>query len=226
MTILPLGDSALTIQVRAEFAADSAGCLAEVAKVMRALQAAPIPGVVEIASAFSSVTVFYHPETISFEEVQSTIVGRLAAQPKLAEETERLVEIPVCYEDEFAPDLALVAKRSNLSAHEVQVAHASGRYRVACLGFTPGFPYLVGLPRVLQTPRRASPRLAVAAGSVAIGGDQTGIYPQASPGGWHVIGRTPVRLIDLARDQPALLAMGDWVRFRAISRAEFDAIGG
>lgn len=226
MTILPLGDSALTIQVREEFAADLRGCLREVAGVLGALQAARLPGVVEIAPAFSSVTVFYDPAGGGFEEIKGAIAGLLQSSPKLAKKKERLVEIPVCYEGEFAPDLALVAKRARLTEREVKVGHASGRYRVACLGFAPGFPYLIGLPRLLATPRRATPRVEVAPGSVAIGGGQTGIYPQASPGGWNVIGRTPVCLFDVERERPALLTAGDRVRFRAISRAEFDAFAG
>lgn len=226
MTILPLGDSALTIQVCEEFAADPRGCLREVAGVLGALQAARLPGVVEIAPAFSSVTVFYDPAGGGFEEIKGTIAGLLESNRKLAKEKERLVEIPVCYEGDFAPDLALVAKRARLTEREVKVAHASGRYRVACLGFAPGFPYLIGLPRLLATPRRATPRLQVAPGSVAIGGGHAGIYPQASPGGWNVIGRTPVRLFDMKGEPPALLTMGDRVRFHAISRAEFDATAG
>ncbi len=224
MTILPLGDSALTIHVGEKFAADPRGCLREVEGVLGALHAARLPGVVEIAPAFSSVTVFYDPAASGFEEFKGTIAGLLESNPRLAKKKERLVEIPVCYEGEFAPDLALVAKRARLTQREVKVAHAGGRYRVACLGFAPGFPYLIGLPRLLATPRRATPRLQVAAGSVAIGGAQTGIYPQASPGGWNVIGRTPMRLFDVEEKRAALLTMGDRVRFRAISPAEFDAI--
>lgn len=226
MTILPLGDSALTIQVREEFAADPRGCLREVETVLRALEAARLPGVVEIAPAFSSVTMFYDPAGSGFEEMKSSVVRLLDSSSKIARKKERLVEIPVCYEGDFAPDLALVAKRARLTEREVRVAHASAHYRVACLGFAPGFPYLVGLPRFLTTPRHATPRLQVAAGSVAIGGGQTGIYPQASPGGWNVIGRTPVCLFDVGKERPALLAMGDRVRFRSIARAEFDAIAG
>ncbi|MEP6823014.1 MAG: 5-oxoprolinase subunit PxpB, partial [Chthoniobacterales bacterium] len=226
MTISPLGDSALTIHVREEFATDPRGCLREVEGVLNALQTAPLPGVVEMAPAFASVTVFYDPAGSGFEEIKGTIAGLLESNPKLAKKKERLVEIPVCYEGEFAPDLGLVAKRARLTQREAKVAHASARYRVSCLGFAPGFPYLAGLPRLLATPRRVAPRVQMAAGSVAIGGGQTGIYPQASPGGWNVIGRTPLRLFDVGMEQPALLTLGDRVRFRAISRAEFEDIRG
>jgi inhibitor of KinA len=130
----------------------------------------------------------------------------------------------VCYEGEFAPDLAEVAHHAGLSPDEVAQRHAAAAYRVGCVGFMPGFPYLTGLPPELATPRRAIPRREVAAGSVAIGGSQTGIYPSVSPGGWNVIGRTPLRLFDVTRQPPALLRAGDAVRFRAISRTEFESL--
>ncbi len=227
MTILPLGDSALTIQVGEEIAASPGGDLRAVESVLDVLQAAELPGVVEIAPAFSSVTVFYEPALGGdFEAMEGAILKLLTSNSGAARRKERLVEIPVCYEGEFAPDLALVARRARLTEREVILAHSTARYRVACLGFAPGFPYLIGLPRLLATPRRATPRLQLAAGSVGIGGGQTGIYPQASPGGWNVIGRTPLRLFDLGKEQPALLTMGDRVRFRAVSRAKFDEIAG
>lgn len=134
----------------------------------------------------------------------------------------RFVEIPVCYDGEFGPDLADVARHTGLSVEEVIARHSAVEYRVHCLGFAPGFPYLGGLPPELATPRRATPRQGVPAGSVAIGGAQTGIYPQSSPGGWNVIGRTPLRLFDADREPPALLKAGDRVRFRPITRGEFE----
>ena len=109
-----------------------------------------------------------------------------------------------------------------MSPNEVVDLHSTAHYLVNCLGFTPGFPYLTGLPKKLTTPRRATPRKEIPAGSVAIGGMQTGIYPQVSPGGWNVIGRTPRRLFRIEDDPPALLRAGDRVRFRAITRTEFE----
>ncbi|HEX8077073.1 MAG TPA: carboxyltransferase domain-containing protein, partial [Chthoniobacterales bacterium] len=109
---------------------------------------------------------------------------------------------------------------------EVVRRHSNATYRVACVGFTPGFPYLVGLPPELATPRRASPRTEIPAGAVAIGGTQTGIYPRKSPGGWNIIGRTPLKLFEVKRDPPALFSSGDLVRFREISRGEFDQLAG
>ncbi|HEV3410347.1 MAG TPA: 5-oxoprolinase subunit PxpB [Chthoniobacterales bacterium] len=145
-------------------------------------------------------------------------------QPTVRNETAaREVAIPVCYEREFALDLDAVARHTGLSPDEVVQRHSAARYVVGCVGFTPGFPYLSGLPPELATPRRTAPRTQVPAGSVGIGGAQSGIYPQVSPGGWNIIGRTPLRLFDLAQNPPALLQAGNRVRFRAISRAEFDA---
>jgi KipI family sensor histidine kinase inhibitor len=129
--------------------------------------------------------------------------------------------IPVCYGGEYGPDLAAVARHCRLDTAAVIARHTAAEYHVAMLGFAPGFPYLLGLDPQLAMPRRADPRQRVPAGSVAIGGSQTGIYPQALPGGWQVIGRTPTRLFDISTTAPALLAAGDRVRFRIIDAATF-----
>jgi inhibitor of KinA len=135
-----------------------------------------------------------------------------------------VVEIPVCYGDELGPDLADVSRAAGLPEADVIRLHAGASYRVACVGFIAGFTFLSGLPSELATPRRATPRQEVPAGSVGIGGAQTGIYPKKSPGGWNIIGRTPLRLFDVANDPPATVRAGDRVRFREISRQEFDAL--
>ncbi len=134
------------------------------------------------------------------------------------------MEIAVCYHAEFAPDLEEVARHAGLSAEQIIRRHSGADYTVACVGFLPGFAYLAGLPESLATPRRAEPRKEVPAGAVGIGGGQTGIYPLRSPGGWNLIGRTPQRMFDPEATPPALLQAGDRVRFRAITREEFDAI--
>jgi inhibitor of KinA len=134
-----------------------------------------------------------------------------------------VVEIPVCYDPEFALDLDHVAQHAQMSPKEVVDLHRATDYHVNCIGFTPGFPYLAGLPEKLATPRRATPRKEIPAGSVAIGGRQSGIYSLRSPGGWNVIGRTPLRLFDPQKNPPALLRAGDRLRFQAISRQEFEA---
>ncbi|HWG66113.1 MAG TPA: 5-oxoprolinase subunit PxpB [Rhodanobacteraceae bacterium] len=132
-----------------------------------------------------------------------------------------IVVVPVCYGGEYGPDIDAVAEHAGLSRDDVIARHTAAEYTVAMLGFAPGFPYLLGLDASLHVPRRATPRTRVAAGSVAIGGAQTGIYPRELPGGWHLIGRTPRVLFDSAREPPCLLAPGDRVRFRAIEADEF-----
>lgn len=138
-----------------------------------------------------------------------------------AHQTGREREIPVCYGGSCGADLTEVAQHLGLSSDEVIARHTAVDYRVAMIGFAPGFPYLLGLDPTLSMPRRHDPRQRVPAGSVAIGGEQTGIYPEQLPGGWQLLGRTPLRLFDLSATPPSLLAAGDRVRFRAISEDEF-----
>jgi len=138
-----------------------------------------------------------------------------------AEKAPREVSIPVCYD---GVDLPEVATHARLSIEEVIARHTAARYRVAMLGFAPGFPYLLGLDPTLAVPRRSNPRTSVPAGSVAIGGQQTGIYPQSLPGGWQLIGRTPMRLFDFAATSPSLLGPSDHVRFRAIDQGEYERL--
>ncbi|HEX4667018.1 MAG TPA: 5-oxoprolinase subunit PxpB [Chthoniobacterales bacterium] len=214
LEILPLGDAGLILRV-----GDSLG---EVLATVRKLEAARIPGVIEIAPAFASVGVFLASPAF-LASCAAAIPAALRARKHRGATVRqpRTVEVPVCYDPEFALDLETVAQHCHLSPNEIVKRHAAARYKVRCIGFTPGFPYLSGLPPALVTPRRATPRTALPAGSVAIGGGQTGIYPLVSPGGWNIIGRTPLRLFDLARDPAALLAAGDRVRFVAITREEF-----
>jgi inhibitor of KinA len=213
MRIAPLGDSALTVHV-----ADSLG---EVVRTTRQLEAARLPGVEEIVPALASVSVFLASPD-AFESCLTAVRAALAHEgPRRKEKPPRLVEVPVCYDPEFALDLDLVSDHTQLSPNELIRCHSRPTYRVRCLGFTPGFPYLEGLPQALATPRRSSPRTRVPPGSVAIGGGQAGIYPLVSPGGWNIIGRTPLRLFDWRRESPALFRIGDQLRFIAISREEF-----
>jgi inhibitor of KinA len=214
LEILPLGDAGLIVRV-----GDSLG---EVLTTARKLEAARIPGVIEIAPAFASVGVFLASPGC-LVSCAAAIQGALRARqrPGATVRKRRAVVVPVCYDPEFALDLEMVAQHCHLSPNEMVKRHAAARYQVRCVGFTPGFPYLSGLPPTLAAPRRATPRTDVPAGSVAIGGGQTGIYPLVSPGGWNIIGRTPLRLFDVERDPAALLAAGDRVRFVAITRDEF-----
>jgi len=233
MEIVPLGDSALIIRVVDDFARDPEASLNAVLAALRSLEVAAIPGVTELAPAYSTVGVFFDaagiaraaPEHEPCDWLRTKIESVLKVR---SAESERgikapLIEIPVCYDREFAPDIDDVASVTGLADAEVIHRHSSAAYRVNCVGFIAGFPFLSGLPSELATPRRAVPRKEVPAGSVAIGGAQTGIYPRNSPGGWNVIGRTPLRLFNVQREPPTILQAGDRVRFREISREEFDA---
>ena len=224
MRIEPLGDSALLVRVAEDF--DPEESLEAVLRATEALEAAAIPGIREFVPAYTTVAIFCDPPLNSFEAISAKVEDALRKASRRARPgaDANEIEVPVCYESEFALDLELVAEHTGLSAETVVARHSSAAYRVSCVGFTPGFPYLSGLPAELATPRRASPRTEIPAGAVAIGGTQTGIYPRKSPGGWNIIGRTPLRLFDVERDPPALFRAGDRVRFRRIARDEFEEI--
>ena len=233
MEIIPLGDSALVVRVHDQFEDAPEETLDEVLRVFQVLQKAQIPGVIEFAPAYTSVAVFYDPITIAkasgtpddvFDRLASRIRGVVAegaGRGRKVRFRSRKVEIPVCYDPEFAPDIDDVARHTQIPATEIVDLHSTAEYRVACIGFVPGFPFLAGLPEKLVTPRRDVPRKEIPPGSVGIGGAQTGIYPLRSPGGWNLIGRTPLKLFDPTKDPPTLLCPGDRVRFRAITREEF-----
>lgn len=190
------------------------------------LEGARIPGFVEIVPAFASVAVHYDPAHATCAEVEAAVAPLLSGLDAAVLPAPRVVEIPVCYGGDFGPDLDELAGRHSLTPDEVVAIHAAGNYLVHMIGFAPGFPYLGGLDERLATPRRETPRTRVPASSVGIGGAQTGIYPIETPGGWHLIGRTPLRLFDPRRSPALLLSAGDGVRFRAISAADFaDALG-
>jgi inhibitor of KinA len=235
MEIVPLGDSALIVRIREQFEDAPEETQDEVLRTFQRLQSAAIPGVIELAPAYTSVAVFFEPVDVAkasgtsseiFDWLATRIRASAVGAPKRSwsrRSPSRTVEIPVCYDPEFAPDLEDVARHAQISTEQVVELHSAAEYRVACVGFVPGFPFLAGLPKKIVTPRRATPRKEIAPGSVGIGGAQTGIYPLRSPGGWNLIGRTPLKLFEPAKDPPTLLRAGDRVRFRAITREEFDA---
>ena len=232
MEIAPLGDSALIVRVREEFENAPEETLNEVLQTFQQLRSAAIPGMIELAPAYTSVAVFFDPVEVAKASGTSDIFDWLAARigaatvPKRRgsrRSAPRTVEIPVCYDPEFAPDLDEVARLAQISTEQVVELHSAADYRVACIGFVPGFPFMAGLPKKIATPRRSNPRKEIPPGAVGIGGAQTGIYPLRSPGGWNLIGRTPLKLFDPTNDPPVLLRAGDRVRFRAITREEFAA---
>lgn len=234
LDILPLGDRAAVIEVADRIAEAST---ARVQRVCELLQRARLPGVREVAPGFCSVTLHYDPVALwrlgpgdeggarsPFELLRDRIAPLLARLEETVIPAPRLVEIPVCYGGDYGEDLGALALAHELAPSKLIELHSDPVYFVGMLGFMPGFPYLCGLDDRLVTPRRATPRARVPAGSVAIGGVHTGIYPFETPGGWHVIGRTPLRLFDLAAEVPSLLRAGDHVRLVPIAAEVFERL--
>lgn len=220
-TVHPVGDCAL-LAAFAQRIAPEIG--AAVAALNSRVLAAKIPGVVETVPAFASLLVTYDPLVTDYDAVADA-VQKLADTDGMdaAAGEGRLVTIPVCYGGDFGPDLPFVAEHAGLSEEEVIALHAGREYRIYMLGFLPGFPYLGGLDERLFTPRLGTPRTVIPAGAVGIGGEQTGIYPIASPGGWQLIGRTPLKLFDPASGALPYAA-GDRIKFEPITAAEFAAL--
>ncbi|QDV75280.1 KipI antagonist [Botrimarina mediterranea] len=177
-------------------------------------------GVLDIVPAFDATAVHFDPTQFSIGELTAWIDSN-ATKSNHTSVASRLIEIPVRYGDEFGPDLDTVAKHAGLTADEVVRRHAAVKYVVGAVGFQPGFGYLEGLPAELHTPRHSTPRTAVPVGAVGIGGPYTAVYPSASPGGWNLIGQTPLVMFEEGRTEPSLLKHGDRVRFRAINAKEF-----
>lgn len=171
--------------------------------------------------AYASLLIDFDPLLLSHQELENLICGLLASLDPAAEERRPRIEIPVCYEAEFAPDLVNLARLLGMTPEEVIAVHASAEYFVHFLGFAPGFAYLGGLRFPKPVPRLGSPRVIVPAGSVGVAAEQTAIYPSDSPGGWQLIGRTPVRMLDVHAATPSRLQPGDHVRFRRINSVEF-----
>lgn len=229
-TIEPLGEDALLLRLDRRI---DAAVNARVHALARRIEAARPAWLREVVPAYASLAVFVDVDACdsdgagSLDAAQAWLQALLAA-PGLEDADARAgpppIDIPVCHAPAFAPDLDALAAHAGLSRDAAVALHCGGDYRVAMVGFAPGFPYLLGLDPRLAMPRRASPRTRVPAGSVAIGGAQAGIYPRASPGGWHLVGRTPLVLFDAARDPPCLLAAGQRVRFVAIDEADFAAL--
>ena len=185
------------------------------------IRAAAPEWLVDLVPAHSSLAVFFDPAHGSAARVRAWLLAMAAEPHALPTGEVRVVEVPVAYGGCFGPDLEPAAARLGLDPDELAAAHAGAEYTVAMVGFAPGFPYLSGLDPRLALPRHSTPRTRVPAGSVGIGGAQTGIYPRKGPGGWQLLGRTPLRLFDPGADPPALLQPGDTVRFRRVDATEF-----
>lgn len=224
-----LGDRAVTITLGTTI--DEVTRL-RVQSLCAALDAQPVPGLIEYVPAFASLTVHYDPArvplasggTSPYESLCALLTDALQRATPASIPTPRTVTIPVAYGGEFGPDLEDVARHAGISPDDVIALHTSGDYVVHMVGFIAGFGYLGGLPHKIATPRRATPRTLVPASTVGIGGSQTGVYPIDSPGGWNLIGRTPLTMFDPRRDPPTLLHAGDRVRFVALAPHELERV--
>jgi inhibitor of KinA len=196
----------------------------QVRRLLRLMELEPVAGVRNLHPAYCSLLVKFDALKLRHEELEEILRGYLGRLEKVALPEPRLVEIPVCYGSEYGPDLGDVAAMQGLTPEQVIELHTSNTYLVYFLGFVPGFAYLGELPEALVTPRLATPRRRVPAGSVGIAGNQTGVYPFETPGGWRLLGRTPLAMFRADRDGLSLLSIGDRVRFMPISRERFAAM--
>ena len=217
---LPSADSAVVVEFGDRIDRAVSDQVLGLAARMRAVDMA---GVIEFVPTFRSLMVHYDPLRTTSAELISAIEKLLTSKAAL-ERKRRLWRVPVCYDNDFAPDLAEVAERTRLTPETVVSLHAGSRYHVYMVGFVPGFPYMGDLAEALVLPRRADPRIRVPPGSVAIATTMTAIYPLESPGGWHLIGTTPIRIFDERASPPALFASGDAIEFEAIDRDAFARI--
>lgn len=224
----PLGDNAVIVEFGEDINTETQQ---KVDMFTTFLDDNPFPWMVEYVPAFTTVSIFYDPLKARNQDRQTThlpyhyvchhlerTLGNLAAG-KVQEP--RIVEIPVCYGGDFGPDLEYVAEKNRISVEEVIKIHSEGDYLVYMIGFAPGFPYIGGMSEQITAPRRQSPRLKIPAGSVGIAGKQTGVYPIETPGGWQLIGKTPLRLFRPHDEIPSLLKAGDKIRFKPITYEKF-----
>jgi len=227
-TIYPLGDTALTL--------DYGNVIdpvinKQVLQLFQKLKALELPFIIDIIPAYASLTVYYNVVEVrqhldgnatAYKAMQHLLESTISSLLAEEEVLPRSIKVPVCYSSKYAPDLKGLAGAKGLTAEEVIHLHTSKTYRVYMIGFMPGFPYMGEVNEQIAMPRKLQPRVQVEAGAVGIAGRQTGIYPQASPGGWQIIGRTPVALFDPHRQIPTLLKPGDEVEFYSITEDEFE----
>ncbi len=219
--ILTAGDSSLLLQFGNAIDPE---INARIAATVQLMKEQHIEGVVDLIPAFCSLLINYDPRVILYGEMRRRMEKILSVEIAAGARKKKIYEIPVCYGGELGPDLATIAGHAGLTEQEVIDIHSSSDYLIYMLGFLPGFTYLGGLDERIHTPRLANPRIRIPAGSVGIGGSQTGIYPMDSPGGWQLMGMTPVKTYDPEREIPILVEAGDYIRFVPIDRDEYERI--
>lgn len=216
--ILPAGDLSLVVEFGNEI---SMVCNNKVRQLNQSLREKKITGIVDTVPTFRSLLVYYDPSKIKYKKLCKYIKSFSVENGDAKAKTKRIIEIPVCYGGQYGEDLVDVARHVGMSETEVITIHSGVDYLIYMLGFLPGFPYLGGLDKRLECPRLPNPRTTIPAGSVGIGGEQTGVYPISSPGGWRLIGRTPLKLYDSERKDPTFYQAGDYIHFRPINENEF-----
>jgi inhibitor of KinA len=219
ITYSPLGDEAIVIEVGNEISKEATNLVRSITK---RLEETLIDLIIEVIPAFTTVTVFYEVTAeFQYKNVKKLIEKTLEEMKDFDSIEQRTIVIPVCYGGEYGPDIEFVAKHNQLSVEEVIAIHSSGTYEVNMIGFAPGFPFIDGMSEKIAAPRRTTPRLRIPERSVGIAGLQTGVYPIETPGGWQLIGRTPMNLFLPNEDIPSLLQAGDRIIFKPITDAEY-----
>ena len=217
----PAGDRAIAVELGN---AISEPVNRKVQSLLAAVEGDDIPGVVDLVPSYRSLLVYYDPLLVTFSGLTQRLSALEQNLDQAAAHASKVLEIPTVYGGEYGPDLAHVAEHNGLTPEEVVQVHSGSEYLVYMMGFTPGFPYLGGMSERIATPRLQTPRPLIPAGSVGIAEQQTGVYPTQSPGGWQLIGRTPVQLFDPKQDPPAVVAAGDLIRFVPITETTYDVI--
>ncbi|MGB9839878.1 5-oxoprolinase subunit PxpB [Thermovenabulum sp.] len=216
--ILPEGDKAVLVEFGNEISEE---CNDRVMALYSFLKEEKIKGIISLIPTYRSLLIKYEPLIIPYTEITAKIKNILSSIDKASYKNAKVIEIPVVYGDEFGPDLEFVASYNKLTPEEVIEIHTKPLYRIYMLGFTMGFAYLGGMSEKIATPRLERPREKIPAGSVGIADKQTGIYPIESPGGWRLIGQTPVKIYDPKSEKPILLEAGNYLKFVRITKEEF-----